>query len=134
MRKILLALIVVVAVILSGCKETEQLTYNYDESSMTGDFTIENDEVIIPCIISVSNNTNEEQSFTMTGVFEEDEESSLLQDEKISACSKGNKSKVFYISPNSTEVYQVLFIGKHGGGTQKEDRLPPDEIIFNITD
>ena len=137
MKKILLILMVGIVVLLCGCNETEKtekLTYNYDESSMIGDFTIKNNEVIIPCSISVTNNTNEELSFTMTGAFEQDEDNPLLKRRSIPAYPEEDKFALFHISPNSTKEYQVLFIGEHAGGTEKMDRLPPEDIIFVTTD
>ena len=138
--------VIITMLLLIGCRaEEDDLTYNVKKSSMTGDFRITEGWVVIECGICVKNNTDKSLFFKMSGDFKKDCENKLLTDRYLTAInneeeslfpprffSKNENNEIFTILPNETKTYAVVFMGSNNGGEEKNDRLPPPTIQFEV--
>lgn len=103
-----------------------------NSESWFSDFTVENDKVYMKCHITLENTDNKEQRIKMAAVCSDDVENGLLKEEKIYAVNKQDEVKEFVIKSNSTQSFDVVFLGEFAGTAQKSNRLLPEIIIDNI--
>jgi hypothetical protein len=81
--------------------------------------------------ITVKNASNEDVNFYMLADMSEDY--GLVTEKLVPACKEGTLEKEqFFIEANSEQTYVVNFRALKGHKETKFDRLPPNEIVFEI--
>jgi hypothetical protein len=114
-------------------QNSNELSYNYDESNFHEFYTDNKGYVNYRCEIVVKNNSNKKVSFTMEADVLEDWLLRLTKESYAFAYKNSSPNyEVFKINPNSEQTYPVIFKVLSAGGKKKLDRLPPTNIIFNI--
>lgn len=110
-------------------KHPTELTYNYDASIFHTFFIDEKGYVVFNCDITVKNNSNKKQLFTMKA--DVSKEMGLTMGKFAFAYKDDSESyEVFEIEPNTEHTFPVKFKALSGNKKTKSDRLPPKDIIF----
>jgi len=113
-----------------GWKGNKTLIYDY-KKSFHGEFYFENDYVVIRDSISVKNATDKDLYFYMYADVSKD--IGLVVERNVPACKKDSlEKKKYFIKANSEELCDGYFKGKKGTNNTKFDRLPPNDIRFEI--
>lgn len=134
MKKVIDAFILVLLIValLSACGDDASHAVKLNEkSSQLCDFTVENDQVNVTCILAINNQTGEEKKIRITAISTEDVAVGLLQSPELTGFDTDSGSDVFVLPKGETTI-TVVFIGQFGGTEKKCDRLIPDEITIDI--
>ena len=129
MRKIVLIAVALVLAI-SGCATAAQATDTVTvdkENSFLSDFAVEGDIVKITCYITLQNTHAEDRLVELRAYSPEDVAGGLLKEPEM------RSSERYSVPANDSAAYEVTFVGVHGGGMQKQNRLLP-EIRILIAD
>jgi hypothetical protein len=131
-----------------GSKEKNNVKIIKEESWFNNFYVID-DIVFMECIISIKNNTENDISFKLNAICNNDVQLGLLKNNILAGYkedifrsavsaeyiykkySEGLLTDVFIISANETiEHLRVIFIGDSAGNHQKTNRALPDIIII----
>lgn len=92
-------------------------------------YYVQNDKVYFSCKVTVINDKNDEEKFSLCAEMNDDYKSGLLKNPDIYAFSN-EKKEIFDMKPNTQQTYDVVFVGVYGGNLQEADNsLPQIEII-----
>jgi hypothetical protein len=131
--KIIITVVLLVIILISivlYVNDKDQLIYVYKDSIHHG-FYIDNGYVIFHDEIKIKNVTSKDLCFYMYADVSED--AGLVNESKATACYKDSLLKqTFIIKANSEQIFIVYFRVKAGDKKTKTDRLPPDNIDFEI--
>lgn len=107
--------------LLVGC--AQKLKY-IEKESFLNDFTIQEEQVIYSCTVTIRNTGKESTTIRISGDFREDQQSGLIREATLSAQdSDGNRSLTV---PPGVNTYEVFFVGTHGTSDTRANRnLPP---------
>ncbi|CAM4521863.1 hypothetical protein PATY110618_29335 [Paenibacillus typhae] len=127
-------LLIVLGAVTVGTKyirEYGKFVYEQDKSYLYDFLVSEAGDVTFSCQITVSNHTRSNSRFTMQADL--NKELGLVK-ERYAYAYKGDTDvpEVFDIAAGATATYDVKFKAQHGEKTTKTDRLPPDNILFEI--
>ena len=119
-------------VALTSCKTTANISVD-EENSYFSDYVIEDDKVYIKCHIILTNTYDAEKTVNLSAKLPQDAASGLLKDEKINALNEDGSQATFVLPPNSSESFDVVFVGEFAGSKQKQDRHLP-EILIDVVE
>jgi hypothetical protein len=98
---------------------------------MFHEFYIEGDYVVFKNDIKVKNNSTKSQDFYLYADLSED--LGLVKDKKAYACLETSLEKEkFHLEPKSEQSFTVYLKAKRDVGNTKVDRLPPDQVFFEM--
>lgn len=118
--------------LLASCKTTANISVD-EENSYFSDYAIEDDKVYIKCHVILTNTYDVEKTVKLSAKLPQDAASGLLKDEKIKALNEDGSQATFVLPPNSSESFDVVFVGEFAGNKQKQDRHLP-EIMIDIVE
>jgi hypothetical protein len=128
---IVLAMSILFVVLLVKSNNIKSLVYDIKESSHES-FAIKDGYVIVKDSITVRNPTKQDISFLMYADMSEDY--GLVTEKTVPACEEETlKKQTFYIKAESIQSYPIYFKSNNGDKKTKYDRLPPKDIIFEVT-
>lgn len=119
-------------VALTSCKTTANISVD-EENSYFSDYVIEDDKVYIKCHIILTNTYDAEKTVKLSAKLPDDAANVLLKQEIVKALNEDGSETAFALPPNSTESYDVVFVGEFAGSKQKQDRHLP-EILIDIVE
>lgn len=119
-------------VALTSCKTTANISVD-EENSYFSDYVIEDDKVYIKCHIILTNTYDVEKTVKLSAKLPDDAANGLLKQEIVKALNEDGSETAFALPPNSTESYDVVFVGEFAGNKQKQDRHLP-EILIDIVE
>ena len=132
MKKYTIFLCVLIGLsMLASCKTTANISVD-EENSYFSDYVIEDDKVYIKCHIILTNTYDVEKTVKLSAKLPQDAASGLLKDEKIKALNEDGSQATFVLPPNSTESYDVVFVGDFAGYERKYDKHLPEIFIENV--
>lgn len=104
--------------------------YLVEDDSFFRDFRIDGDSVVFSCRLVLFNPQDSEMAVEIVGDFSQDAEAGLVREDTLTAVSAEDQSaSLFVLSPGRTEL-DVVFVGTHGSGDVRQDRLLPEiEIV-----
>ncbi|MCT4597981.1 MAG: hypothetical protein N4A50_08930 [Vallitalea sp.] len=127
-----LILVLLIVLLLSGCKKDEGLVYLRDESNF-GTFNIENNKVYFYNNLKIKNYDKEDYSFKI--IIDASIEGDLVKGDTLSVYHSDNlDNDIFTIKANEEKEFPIVAIGEKGEGQLKKDRLPPEAIIIEIVE
>ncbi|WP_336780941.1 hypothetical protein [Paenibacillus illinoisensis] len=91
-----------------------------------------NNEVIITEEIHIQNRSNDLQNFRVIGIYLEDFNQGLLTTEKLNGYIGNRKQEILELGANQEKTFKINFIGNKGAINTKQDRNPPEDIVFEI--
>ena len=115
-------------VALTSCKTTANISVD-EENSYFSDYVIEDDKVYIKCHVILTNTYDAEKTVNLSAKLPQDAASGLLKDEKIKALNEDGSQVTFVLPPNSSESFDVVFVGDFAGYERKYDKHLPEMII-----
>lgn len=128
----LLILVFMTCIISVGCNKESGIIYLRDESSF-GKFEIKENKVYMYNTLTLINYDDKKYSFKIK--VNAANEGDLISGEELIAYHMDDISnEIFTISANEKKEYPVVIIGNKGNGDQKNDRLPPEELLIEIID
>ena len=134
----ILILSMIVIVSLCACSKKAALQKEaislIEEDSFFSDFEVKDGLVFIKCYLAIQNNSASDLAFTVSADFAKDVRIGLLKDPVLYVCDSQNQVQVLYLKAGETEEFECIFVGAHGGSTQKTDRNLPDNISFHQQD
>lgn len=107
------------------------IVWEIPEKSFLSDYCLEDDRVHFLCHLELYNRSLEHVKVGLTGNFEADKKSGLVQEQYLTATG-GSGSKSFILPPGRS-VLDVEFVGTYGGSDGKQNRLLP-EIHVTVID
>ena len=122
---------VLALMLFASCKDTKKI-YVDQNSSYYDCFEIDGDKVFISCYITLSNNYDEEKTVMLSAKLPQDVTVGLLKKEEIWALNKDGSEMTFFLPPNSSKAFDVVFVGEFAGINQKYDRNLPKIDIKEI--
>lgn len=127
MRKIVLLALALVLV-LSGCRPEPPVGVTVDEdNSFLRDFEIDDGKVYFYCWITLESACDEDRWVELRAQSPEDVAGGLLESPEMFS------SERFLVpAKGRVEYAEVTFVGQHGGGTTKLNRLLPDIIVVDV--
>jgi len=135
--KILFGVILVSNIYGMGKKEVNDVTIVYKSNtnssaslSFFNDFSIENNQVNIRCLISFMNNTNTIKKIMIVGFFDEDVKGGLLKENKLFGYY--NNNVIIELVPGENKFMEIIFRGEFGGRGVKHDRNLPKKMEIHI--
>ncbi len=102
-----------------------QENFRIKEESYFSDFKIEEGKVYFNCVLVVDNLTGKEKNVILKASFEDDVKNGLLKETLLDGYATDGSTKDFELQKGENR-FDVVFIGEHAGGTQKNDRTLPD--------
>lgn len=128
-KNILILIIIVVAgaTMLFFLNHKTNLIYLKDESYLNS-FYFEDEYIVFDCSIKIKNISSKSYSFYMDADFSN--ETGLTKGKIAVGYDKETNQKTFYIKENSEMNYSVKFKTLKGEKTEKDNRLPPENIII----
>jgi hypothetical protein len=136
MKKFVYLIIVVMLISSTACskvsisKSNEKLVY-VNENSLHSDFHFEEGYVVFRDNIVIRNISNKDIYFYMSANMNEDY--GLVTERTVPACKEETLEKEqFFIKAKSEQSFSVTFKAQKGNKESKFDRLPPNDIVFEI--
>ncbi len=122
----------VIIVLIRGDENQSPLEY-IKKDSYHSEFKItKNNEVIITEEIHIQNRSNDLQNFRVIGIYLEDFNQGLLTTEKLNGYIGNRKQEILELGANQEKTFKINFIGNKGAINTKQDRNPPEDIVFEI--
>ncbi|MCL1952974.1 MAG: hypothetical protein FWF60_09120 [Oscillospiraceae bacterium] len=114
------------ALAFSGCgpKPLGDVTVDR-ENSFLSDFTVEGGQVLMACHIKLKNACAEDRWVELRARSPGDVIGGLLASPELSSPER------FLVPANGSAAYEVTFVGKHGRGERKLNRLLPDITVID---
>lgn len=134
MRKkgyIMFLLLAVLMLILYVSYNVNDKIYVDKGKSYFSEFKVENDKVFIECYITLVNTFDVEKTVNLSAKLPEDVTTGLLKNEDVISLNEDGSKTEFILSSNSSESFDVVFVGAYSGANQKHDRGLP-EINISI--
>ena len=103
------------------------------EKSYYSDFKVEDEKVFIECCITLVNTFDVEKTINLSANLPDDVTIGLLKNEEITASYADGSKMEFVLPPDSSESFDVVFVGEYSGKNQKSDRGLP-EINIRIVE
>ncbi|MCX7749281.1 MAG: hypothetical protein N2645_20670 [Clostridia bacterium] len=127
---ILLCILIYVFNYYNGKEQNDLLVYD-KKQSFHGDFSVKDGYVVIKDSIYIKNKTAKDIFFFMEADMSKDY--GLVTDKMVPACEEENLNrKKYFIKANSENTFAAFFKSKRGANNKKADRLPPENIEFEI--
>jgi hypothetical protein len=101
------------------------------EDSYFNDFSVSDNMVHMECYLTINNSTKKEVSVKINASSDEDVAGGLLKSANMNGFDETLSSDTFVLSSGENSI-TVIFIGKFGGKKQKQNRLLPENIVFEI--
>ena len=95
------------------------------KGSWLSNYEINENKVVVYCVVRVVNHSSEEKAFYIHGDFRTDQENGLLVERFLTACELGNDNTVFRISGNSSIILKIRFVGTYAGNPVMVNRILP---------
>lgn len=127
---ILILALIVAGVILYNHSTSPDLELLSEQSEGLRDFYIEDGKVYVVGEVSVKNNSDEKMTYSLVGWSGDDYESGLIKEPVLKCFDEHLETSVFEIEAKETKTFNVVFVGEHGGNTQKANRLMPEITIL----
>lgn len=121
-------LLVIGVLVFASCNSADEI-YVDEKQSYYSDFKVEDDKVYIRCYITLINQFNGEKTVNLCAKLPEDVAIGLLKNEEIKALDEAGSEMNFVLPPNSSETFEVVFVGEFAGTNQKQDRNLPEIFI-----
>ena len=100
--------------------------YLAEEESYFRDFRIEGDSVVFSCRLVLFNPQDSEIPVEIVGDFSPDAEAGLVREDALKAVSPDDETVSRFVLPPGRTELDVVFIGTHGSGDVRQDRLLPE--------
>ena len=134
-RQIRIISAILIVLLLCSCSLpiNKDIVYDFEASMLVNDFEMIDDKVYIECNICLTNRTDNKQTFSMQGDFNEDYKLKLTASRYLTAFAADDLSKSdFVIEANKTTKFSVVFVGDFAGNAQKFDREPPNAVVITV--
>jgi hypothetical protein len=127
-----LFLVVSMLMSLASCSRADQIYVDKSQSYFS-DYEVEDDKVFIKCHITIENTFKDEKVVTLSAILPEDVTNGLLKNETAKALKEDGSEMEFVLLPNTSNSFDVVFVGEYAGTNQKANRLLP-EIDIEIVE
>jgi hypothetical protein len=127
-----LFLVVSMLMSLASCSRANQIYVDKSQSYFS-DYEVEDDKVFIKCHITIENTFKDEKVVTLSAILPEDVTNGLLKNETAKALKEDGSEMEFVLLPNTSNSFDVVFVGEYAGTNQKANRLLP-EIDIEIVE
>ncbi|SEM07015.1 hypothetical protein [Paenibacillus sp. OK003] len=121
-----------VILIARGDENQSSLTYIKAESYHSEFKITKTNEVIITEKIHIQNRSHDSKSFKVIGVYSEDFNEGLLTKERLNGYIGNRKQEILELDANQEQTFTINFIGEKETINTKQDRNPPEEIVFTV--
>ena len=128
----ILFLVVSMLMSFASCSRADQIYVDKSQSYFS-DYEVEDDKVFIKCHITIENTFEDEKTVTLSAILPEDVTNGLLKNETIKALKEDGSEMEFVLLPNTSNSFDVVFVGKYAGTNQKANRFLP-EINIEIVE
>ena len=128
----ILFLVVSMLMSFASCSRADQIYVDKSQSYFS-DYEVEDDKVFIKCHITIENTFEDEKTVTLSAILPEDVTNGLLKNETIKALKEDGSEMEFVLLPNTSNSFDVVFVGEYAGTNQKANRLLP-EINIEIVE
>ena len=125
-------LVVAMLMSLASCSKANQIYVDKSQSYFS-DFEVEDDKVFIKCHVTIENTFEDEKTVTLSAILPEDVTNGLLKNETVKALEEDGSEMEFVLLPNTSNSFDVVFVGEYAGTNQKANRLLP-EIYIEIVE
>ncbi|MDO3410580.1 hypothetical protein QWJ34_12480 [Saccharibacillus sp. CPCC 101409] len=134
---ILIVLLAVAAVVLIFNRDREDsapLTYIKSESTHSRFEITAGGEVIFTENIHIQNLGDTRLRFKVTGVYSDDFRQGLLTTERLNGYTGSDRREILELPAHTEQTFTIDFIGSQGTAAEKQDRNPPEEIVFSLVE
>lgn len=128
----ILFLVVSMLMSFASCSRADQIYVDKSQSYFS-DYEVEDDKVFIKCHITIENTFEDEKTVTLSAILPEDVTNGLLKNETIKALKEDGSEMEFVLLPNTSNSFDVVFVGEYAGTNQKANRFLP-EINIEIVE
>ncbi|MWJ31385.1 MULTISPECIES: hypothetical protein [Saccharibacillus] len=119
-----------VIVLIKRDEDASPLRYIKKESAHHSFVITKNNEVKFTEEIHIQNASNRPQKFKGIGVYSNNFKNGLLAAERLNGFTDSDQPEILELGAQAQQTFSIDFLGEKGAAHMKQDRSPPEEILF----